>query len=143
MANLSHTHTKTFQLFKCNSLTPCGLHGSYVMSQKMNFRRDYSPRAFLGLANLQPQSTPIHYLAPLASSRVLPGLPREALSEPPIWGRQKGSPQFVPICSDFPVLFRFVPIFRGFEKGLAGGGWRLTGPQMQQKLFPRIVSTFS
>ena len=28
-------------------------------------------------------------------------------SEPPIWGRQKG---VTPICSDFPVFFRFVPI---------------------------------
>ena len=27
------------------------------------------------------------------------------LSEPPIWGRQKGLPRFVPICSDVPVFF--------------------------------------
>ena len=29
---------------------------------------------------------------------------------------------------------------RRFEKGLAGGGWQLTGPHIQQKLFSRIVS---
>ena len=29
------------------------------------------------------------------------------LSEPPLWGRQKG---VAPICFDFPVFFRFVPI---------------------------------
>ena len=32
---------------------------------------------------------------------------RRPASEPPIWGRQKG---VTPICSDFPVFFRFVPI---------------------------------
>ena len=33
--------------------------------------------------------------------------------------------------------------FRGFGKGLAGGGLRLTGPQIQQKLIPRVAFPFS
>ena len=33
--------------------------------------------------------------------------PLGILSEPPIWGRQKG---VTPTCSDFPVFFRFLPI---------------------------------
>ena len=32
---------------------------------------------------------------------------------------------------------------RGFEKGLAGGGWRPTAPKIQQKLSPRIVFSYS
>ena len=31
-------------------------------------------------------------------------------SESPIWVGRRGSPRFAPICSDFPVFFRFVPI---------------------------------
>ena len=33
--------------------------------------------------------------------------------------------------------------FRGFEKGLAGGGWRPTAPKIQQKLSPGIVFSYS
>ena len=32
---------------------------------------------------------------------------------------------------------------RGFEKGLAGGGWRQTNPQKEPKKFSRNVSPFS
>ena len=32
---------------------------------------------------------------------------------------------------------------RGFEKGLAGGGWRPTAPKIQQTMSPRIVFSFS
>ena len=39
------------------------------------------------------------------------------------------------------VWIRFWKI-RGFEKGLAGGGWRLTGAIIQPNLFSRIVSSF-
>ena len=35
------------------------------------------------------------------------------------------------------------PTIRGFEKGLAGGGWRLTNPQKQPKKFSRNVFLFS
>ena len=31
------------------------------------------------------------------------------------------------------------PKLRGFERGLAGGGWRPTAPKIQQKFSPRIV----
>ena len=43
---------------------------------------------------------------------------------------------FPKFSRDFPGIF-FV---RGFEKGLAGGGWRPTAPKIQQKLRPRIGS---
>ena len=36
-----------------------------------------------------------------------------------------------------------VAIVRGFEKGLAGGGWRQTNPQKEPKKFFRNVSPFS
>ena len=36
----------------------------------------------------------------------------------------------------------FVPLVRGFEKGLAGGGWRQTNPQKEPKKFSRNVSPF-
>ena len=32
------------------------------------------------------------------------------LSDPPVWGHQEGVTPIVPICSDFPVFFRFVEI---------------------------------
>ena len=30
------------------------------------------------------------------------------------------------------------PKFRSFEKGLAGGGWRLAGPKIQPKRSPEL-----
>ena len=33
--------------------------------------------------------------------------------------------------------------FRGFKKGLAGGGWRPTAPKTPQKMSPRIMFLYS
>ena len=46
----------------------------------------------------------------------------------------KGPKSTLEKCSDF---------VRGFEKGLAGGGWRPTAPKMQQKLSPELCSCTS
>ena len=46
------------------------------------------------------------------------------------------------ISGKLPIPLPFVNYFeliRGFEKGLAGGGWQPAVPKMQQKMPPRIV----
>ena len=43
----------------------------------------------------------------------------------------------------FFFLRKVAIFFRGFEKGLAGGGWRPTTPKIQQNMFPRIVFSYS
>ena len=58
------------------------------------------------------------------------------------------SPQFLEPSSVNPKKSCKIPTkcpanFRGFEKGLAEGGWRPTAPKIQQKLSPRVVFSYS
>ena len=48
-----------------------------------------------------------------------------------------------PVVSAPVVVINESPIIGGFEKGLAGGGWRQTNPQKEPKKFSRYLSPLS
>ena len=66
---------------------------------------------------------------------------------------KRGALRLSPNCTHEMIIFeqfrgfrlRLSGVFqiRGFEKGLAGGGWRPTAPKTQQKMYPRIVFSYS